>query len=113
MQLVITQKMSFGRPVIANKHYLSSGASGWLETFLRVEADKALQIFIGQRSIADFVSNFLEHQDLQVEKKKTTWSDVTGYLSRIMRIHPEKIPVEVGVAFWANVTMIEDAEGQN
>jgi hypothetical protein len=112
MQFVITQKMSFGRPAIASKHYLSAGASGWIETFDRASSDKALQKFIGTRSISDFVSNFIEHCKLNLDKK-AGWTEVTSYLSRIMRIHPDKIPVEVGIAFWAHVAMAEEDGGQN
>lgn len=113
MQIVVTQKMCFGRPVTTPKHYLSTGASGWLETFERKDADKSLQKFIGHRPIHDMVLNFIDHIESSLEKKKASWSDVLSYISRIVRVHPDKIPCDVAVAFWAYVTAHEDDKGQN
>jgi hypothetical protein len=113
MQITITQKMSFGRPVIGPKHYLSTGASGWIETFLKTDADAALRRLLGRVSIADVVNNFIEHMELEIEKKKANWTDVTKYLSRIVRVAADKVPYEAGVAFWAHVVQIEDQEDKN
>ena len=46
-------------------------------------------------------------------KSKITWSDITLYLGRITRIHADKIPMNVGVAFWAKIVTIEDAKESN
>jgi len=113
MQITINQKMSFGRPVIGPKHYLATGASGWIETFLKVEADKALKTFIGRLCPKELVDNFLEHLALDPDKKRARWPDVTAYLGRIVRVHPDKIPIEVAVAFWAQIVKIEDQAGGN
>lgn len=108
MQIVITQKMSFARPTTTPKHYLAAGASGWIETFLRADADRDLEKFVSPRPVRDMAINFIDSCEAQIEKKQTKWPDILSYISRILRIHPDKIPVAVGVAFWARVTMIED-----
>ncbi len=112
MSIVITHKVSFGRPTIGPKHYVSVGASGWAETFLRCKADFELESFVTPLEVKDLVSNFMDQIDV-APKKKTTWSDVTRYLGRIVGIAADKIPMGAGIAFWGQVVLIEEAGGAN
>lgn len=116
MDVFINQKVGFQRPSIGPKYYLAQGSSGWIETFPRDLADKALLAFIGRLAVQDLVDNFIEKIKLEAKetgKSKIFWHDVTGYLGRIIRVKPDKIPFDVGVAFWAHVVMIQDAEESN
>ena len=106
------RKVTFGRPVIGPRHYVSVAGGGWTETFSRIDADRALQTLIGRLKVSEMVDNFLEHMRL-ADKSKITWSDITLYLGRIMRVNPDKIPMIASVAFWAEVTKIEDAKESN
>jgi hypothetical protein len=115
MDIFINLKVGFQRPSIGPKHYIATGSSGWVETFPRDRADKALKAFIGRLEIEEMVSNFLEQIRLAAKetgKDRIFWHDVTSYLGRIIRIKPEKIPYEVGVAFWAHVVMIQESDGE-
>lgn len=113
MQAILSdQRITFSRPIIGPKHYIAVAGGGWTETFSRKDATKALSAFIGRLSVCELVNNFLDHIEL-TNKKKITWSDVTLYLSRITRVDTDKIPMEAAVAFWAEVTMIEDSKGSN
>lgn len=114
MQIVIDQKITFGPPATTPKHYLATGASGWTETFLRSDSDQALDKLIVPRSLEDMISNFVECMKNQIERKQIRWHDVTGYLSRILRIRPDKVPIACGVAFWAKtLAFMDDHEGSN
>lgn len=114
MQIVIDQKVTFGPPATTRQHYLATGASGWIETFLRVESDRELDKLIVPRSLVDMISNFVECMNNEVEKRAIRWHDVTGYLSRILRIRPEKVPIACGVAFWAKtIAFMDDNGGSN
>jgi hypothetical protein len=113
MQAILNdQRVTFGRPVIGPKHYIAVAGGGWTETFGRKESTQALLAFIGRLTICELVNNFLDHIEL-ANKKKVTWSDVTLYLSRITRVDTDKIPMAAAVAFWAEVTMVEDAKDSN
>lgn len=105
-------RVTFGRPVIGPRHYVAVAGGGWTETFKRSDADEALVIFAGKNSVVELVDNFLEHMRL-ANKGKVTWSDVTLYLGRIYRISTDKVPMMVGVAFWAKVAEIEDSTESN
>lgn len=105
-------RVTYGRPVIGPKHYVAVAGNGWTETFLRAEADSALQSFAGNAPVCDLVNNFLDHMELS-NKTKITWSDITIYLGRIARVHTDKVPMNAGVAFWARIVQIEDAKESN
>lgn len=112
MSIRVIQKVSFGRPEISRKHYMSIGASGWVETFLRCQADFALEKFVTPLGIQEVVSNFIAQNDVALQKK-VSWSDVTTYLGRIVGIAADKIPMDVGVAFWGQVVLIEEGKVAN
>lgn len=112
MAIATGYRVTYGRPTIGPKHYVAVAGNGWTETFLRLEADSALKIFAGIAPVAELVNNFLDHMELS-NKSKITWSDITLYLGRIARLHADKIPMNVGVAFWAKIVQIEDAKESN
>lgn len=105
-------RVTYGRPVIGPKHYVAVAGNGWTETFVRAEADSALQTFAGKAPVSEMVNNFLDHMELS-NKSKITWSDITIYLGRIARLNTDKVPMNVGVAFWARIVQIEDAKESN
>jgi hypothetical protein len=107
----ITRKVYFARPTVGAKHYLTVGASGWTETFPRIDADKQLETYIGQVALAELVDCFV--QEMSVDDKSASWSDVLGYLARVFNVKSESIPMTIGVAFWGHVVLAEDAKGKN
>lgn len=111
--IFINHKVGFQKPTIGPKHYIAAGSSGWVETFPRDRADKALKAFIGRLEIEEMVDNFIEQIRLAAKetgKDKIFWHDVTSYLGRILRVKAEKIPFEVGIAFWGHVVMTQEAD---
>lgn len=104
-------RVTFSRPVVGPKHYVAIAGGGWTETFLRTTADAELCAFAGKNAVGELIDNFLEHMRL-ADKGKITWSDITLYLARNHRIHTDKVPMMVAVAFWAKVAEIEDADSR-
>lgn len=99
--------MTFTRPVSGPKVYLSRGPSGHNETFPRAAADHALATFLGTRqkiTIDGFIRKML------LEQRAESWSDVISYLGEMTKIDPDTLPVDVVVAFWAQVEEKRDAD---
>lgn len=100
---------SFGRPTIGPRVYLSSGPSGWLETFNRKQADEALQTLLGTVPVGLAVEGFVRSHGLS--KDGVTWSAIVDHLVSLCRVAETAIDPKVGVAFWAGVnTAIANAK---
>ncbi len=103
--------VQFACPSIGPKTYVAvNTSSGWPEIYKRREADAKLAIFLVPVSIEEVLSNFLNQQYATRSKHprhKTSWGDVTEYLSRLKGISTEAITGEVGVAFWARSLLRE------
>ena len=99
--------MTFTRPTVGPKVYLSRGPSGHNETFPRAAADHALATLLGTRlklTIDGFIRKML------LEQKHESWSDVIGYLGEMTKLDPDAMPVDVAVAFWAQVEEKREAD---
>lgn len=99
--------MTFTRPVVGPKVYLSRGPSGHNETFPRAAADHALEQLLGSRrklAIDGFIRKML------LEQRHESWSDVIGYLGEMAKLDPDLMPVDVAVAFWAQIEEKRDAD---
>ena len=110
-KIKVTRKLYFSRPTVGPKHYLAVGASGWAETFSRLEADKQLQCFIGAVSLHELVDTFVKQ--MSVDDRSASWTDVLGYLSRVFSVKSDEIPMTIGIAFWGHVVIAEDIKGKN
>lgn len=97
--------VTFTRPSITPKVYLSKGPSGWPEPFKRDVADRQLLAFIKPVAVRDLVDVFIARRDA-AENKTVDWYTVVGFLGRTMGCSPKMVPHIVGVAFWAHVVML-------
>lgn len=99
--------MTFTRPKMGSKVYLSRGPSGHPETFLRIDADRDLRHHLGAESkLTIAVEGFLRKMSL--ERKIEEWSDVIAYLGEMSGHPADHIPVNVAVAFWAHIIVARD-----
>lgn len=99
--------MTFTRPVLGPKVYLTRGPSGHNETFKREAADIALDNFLGNRkkiAIDGFIRKML------LEQRGEGWPDVIAYLGDFVKSDPDGLPIDVVVAFWAQVCARRDAD---
>ena len=103
--------VTFGRPVIGPRVYLVQGPSGWLESFQRKLADKALLDFIAPLDLVEIITSFWTSMDLSARKEN--WEDVVSYLGGLTQRDPKTIPEIVGVAFWGQALLHEDKEEVN
>lgn len=101
--------LSFTRPAVGPRHYISRGSSGWPETWIRSEADAALRIFMSPLDLELIIRNFYEEQRLKREEHghhETLWSDVLGYLARV-RGRSSALTATVAIAFWGQVVLLQ------
>lgn len=103
--------ISFSRPKIGPKVYLAKGPSGWNQTFPRDAADKALARFIGPLQLDELVDLF--NLQREVNQTPADWFTIVGFLGRTMQVHPNMVPHEVGVSFWAKTIVALEAKGAN
>lgn len=99
--------MTFTRPVTGPKVYVARGPSGHPETFRREDADQALRLFLGAVPTTIAIEGFL--RKLQLEGRLEGWADVVEYLGAFTQIAPDRVPLDVAVAFWAQVTQVQEA----
>lgn len=100
--------MTFTRPKVGPKVYLSRGPSGHPETFPRSEADRELRHHLGAESkLTIAVEGFLRKMSL--ERRIEEWADVIAYLGEMSGIDADHIPVNVAVAFWAHIIVAREA----
>lgn len=90
--------VSFGKPTIGPRVYLTRGPSGWPETYMRDKADAALVEFLTPLDATTVVETFWIAMTL--EGREENWEDVVGYLAKITQQTSKAIPEVVGVAFW-------------
>jgi len=104
--------MTFTRPVVGPKVYLSRGTSGHAETFLRCSADHELETYLGHIKIPLAVDGFI--RKMLLDRKAERWDDVIAYLAGLIGIEgtdidTEIIPIDVAVSFWAHVDQAREA----
>ncbi len=99
--------VSFNRPVVGPKVYLSRGSSGHAETFKRTEADFELQVLLGKVTILIAVDGFL--RKMKLARRIEEWCDVLGYLGDVAKISPDLVPLHAAVSFWAHVSLTREA----
>jgi hypothetical protein len=95
--------MTFTRPVVGPKVYLSRGTSGQAETFKRCEADTDLKLFLGSVTSHLAIDGFI--RKMLLERKIETWTDVLDYLAGLVKVDVEHVPLEAAVSFWAQVDL--------
>lgn len=95
--------MTFTRPKLGAKVYLSRGPSGHTETFAREGSDRELEMYLGGKAKAHVaVEGFLRKMNL--ERRLEDWADVLGYLAeRANLADTDLVPANVAVSFWAQV----------
>ena len=99
--------MTFTRPKVGPKVYLSRGPSGHTETFIRTEADQDLRHYLGTDSrLVIATEGFL--RKMMLERRFEDWSDVIGYLSEMSGLDVDLVPLNVGVAFWAHISVARE-----
>src|SRR5271163_3720437 len=99
--------VSFSRPVVGAKVYLSRGPSGLPETFLRVSADRELEIYLGHVTPLIAIDSFIRY--MLIERRQDQWSDVIEHIGKIVKLDPDSVPCDVAVAFWAQVDLSREA----
>ena len=102
--------MTFTRPVVGPKVYLSRGTSGHAETFPRSLADHELATYLGHIKIALAVDGFI--RKMLLDRKAEKWGDVLDYLAGLTTLEADLIPIDVAVAFWAHVDQARGAAKQ-
>jgi len=96
--------VTFTRPTIGRKVYLSCGPSGHPETFKRCSADHELELYLGMVSVRIAVEGFL--RKMVLAKKIEDWADVVSYLAELTHLEVDLVPTHVGVAFWAHIDQL-------
>lgn len=99
--------MTFTRPVVGPKVYLSRGTSGHAETFQRSSSDRELEMYLGKIKIALAVDGFI--RKMLLDRRAEKWSDVLDYLAGLTKLDVDIIPINVAVSFWAHVDQARDA----
>lgn len=103
--------VTFARPTVGPRVYLTTGPSGWPETFKRATADRRLEEFLDPVEIDDAITTFAE--SVRLQGRDETWEDVTRHLSEVTHQPQAEIPREVAVAFWGQYTLYIIEEGSN
>lgn len=103
--------VTFGRPTVGPRVYLTIGPSGWPETFKRATADLSLKEFLDPVDLDEALATFSTAMSL--EGREETWEDVVAHLSKITHQPRSTIPRIVTVAFWARYTIHLAQEGAN
>lgn len=108
--VVISQRMTFQKPIVGPQSYAAVGASGWPELFPRKESDQKLCSFLGEQlTVPELIENFAEHVELKNEGR-CSWSDVNKYLSRITKVAVDDIPYDVAISFWGHMVLRDKAK---
>lgn len=101
--------MTFTRPKIGAKVYLSRGPSGHAETFERMLADRELKLFLGgDAKLSISIEGFI--RKMMLDRKVEDWGDILGYLAEMAHVDDsDLIPINIAVAFWAQVNAAREA----
>lgn len=95
--------MTFTRPKLGSKVYLSRGPSGHAETFDRAPSDRELEMYLGGKpkvhiAVEGFIRKMLLARTIE------DWPEVIEYLAeRTGLADGDLVPINVAVAFWAQV----------
>ncbi len=92
--------MTYSKPVVGPKAYVSVGASGWPEVFKRPLADGALQKLLGDIEI-DTVADGLV-QECRGLGEPIEWHNVKRYLSEATGFPQDAISTLAGISLWAH-----------
>jgi len=95
--------MTFTRPKLGAKVYLSRGPSGHSETFERAASDRELEAFLGGAAKVHIaVEGFL--RKITAERRPEDWKDIIAYIAeRAHLADPDHVPCHIAIAFWAHV----------
>lgn len=95
--------MTFTRPKLGAKVYLSRGPSGHSETFERTASDRELEMFLGGKAKVHIaIEGFI--RKMLLERRIEEWQDVIAYIAeRAHLTDPDHVPASIAVAFWAHV----------
>lgn len=101
--------MTFTRPKVGAKVYLSRGPSGHAETFERAASDRELELYLGGKAkLAVAVEGFIRKTLL--ERIAESWVDVVDYIAERAHLDDsDLVPINIGVAFWAHVNAAREA----
>ncbi len=101
--------MTFTRPKVGAKVYLSRGPSGHAETFEKTHSDRELEMYLGGKpKVHVAVEGFI--RKMLLDRKLEDWPEVIEYLAeRAGLINSDIVPVNVAVAFWAQVDVAREA----
>ena len=95
--------MTFSRPKVGPRVYLSCGPSGHAETFKRIVADHQLELYLSLNhvTVQIAVDGFI--RQVVLEHVLEDWGVVVKYLADMTKLDPDLVPLDVAVAFWAQV----------
>lgn len=99
--------MTFTRPIVGPKVYLSRGASGHAETFQRSSADHELETYLGKIKVHLAIEGFI--RKMALDRRLEKWNDVVEYIAQLTGIEVELVPIDVTIAFWAHVDQMREA----
>jgi hypothetical protein len=105
------QAVAFKRPTVGARVYLVESGAGWVETYVRKEADAAIAKFLHPLVIGDVLGAFQTAMELEADKE--TWEDVIGFLGKITNRTASTIPEIVAVGFWGQLITFEHQQGAN
>lgn len=94
--------MTFTRPKVGAKVYLSKGPSGHSETFERNRCDNELELFLGGSAARMHIAveGFL--RKMLLDRKIEGWSEIIEYLAEWAGFpNGDLVPINIAVAFWA------------
>lgn len=90
--------VTFGKPTVGPKIYLTKGPSGWPEQFSRTVADNALASFLAPLHVEEVLASF--RLALQLEGREENWGDVIAHLAKVTGSDEKHVPEIAGVALW-------------
>lgn len=91
--------MTFTKPCVGPKVYLSRGPSGHAETFPRQISDHTLVVFLGKVTVPMAIDHFL--RKMRRERRLAQWSDVIDFLALATGVVADLVPAAAAVSFWA------------
>lgn len=99
--------MTFTRPKLGAKVYLTRGLSGHTETFDRLTSDRNLLLLLGEARLKVAVEGFLRKMSLD-HSFGESWGNVSEYLADFADLDADHLPLDVTVAFWASIVAARD-----
>ncbi len=109
MAVPLSRELAFTKPTVHKAVYITTGPSGWSETFKREEADAELTAWLKPVAVADVVKMYLTAQSLRETKngkrEPEEWTTIVGFLARTTSRHHWEVPHVVAIAFWGKTLM--------